>query len=190
MNIDNLFLKHRTCYDFSDRAVSNELLQEIYDVSKFGSTSFNGLPLRVIFVTSAEQRSHILECMMPGNVEKTKTAPVTAIFAYDMQFYDKLDKLFPPMPNVASFFTGNKELAEETAFRNSTLQAAYFMIVARSKGVDCGPMSGFNKDMVNEKFFKDTNWKVNFICNLGYKKEGVEYDTLPRLDFTEACNFI
>jgi 3-hydroxypropanoate dehydrogenase len=190
MNLDNIFLQHRTCYEFDDKPIPQDILKEIYDVSKYGATSFNCLPLRIVFITSKEQKAKLLECILAGNVEKTKSAPVTAIFAYDTNFYTKLDKLFPYMPNVANFFINNNDLIEETAFRNSSLQTAYFMVVAKSKGIACGPMSGFNKDMVNDKFLKDSNWKVNFLCNLGYKKNATETDGPPRLEFDEASKFI
>jgi hypothetical protein len=190
MNFDDLFLNHRTCYAFSDKPVSNDLLKEIYDVSKYGSTSFNTSPMRVIFITSEEQKQKLLESMMPGNVEKTRSAPVTAIFAYDVLFYNKLDKLCPPIPNASGFFINNDALIEETAFRNSSLQAAYFMMVARSKGLDCGPMSGFNTDLINRNFLQESGYKVNFLCNLGYKSNEKQYPTLPRLEFDEACKII
>jgi nitroreductase len=190
MNFDDVFLNHRTCYNFLDKQIPESLLQEIYDIVKSGPTSFNSSPLRVVFVTSAEEKNKILECLMPANVEKTRSAPVTAIFAYDLHFYTKLTKLSPHAPNLSSLFVNNEALSFDTAFRNSSLQAAYFMLASRSRGIDCGPMSGFNTDMVNEKFFNGTNFKVNFLCNLGYKKEGQEYDKSPRLDFNEVCKFI
>jgi len=190
MNLDNLFLQHRTCYEFDDKPIPPNILKEIYDVSKYGATSFNCLPLRIVFITSQEQKNSLLECMLAGNVEKTKSAPVTAIFAYDTHFHTKLDKLFPYMPNVGDLFKNNSDLIEETGFRNSSLQAAYFMVVAKAKGIACGPMSGFNKDMVNDRFLKGSNLKVNFLCNLGYKKNATETDGPPRLDFDEASKFI
>ncbi len=190
MNLDSIFLQERTCYDFDDKPVPESLLKEIYDVSKYGATSFNCLPLRIIFITSQEQKNNLLECMLAGNVEKTRTAPVTAIFAYDTNFYTKLDELFPYMPNAADLFKNNAALIEETAFRNSSLQAAYFMIVAKAKGVSCGPMSGFNTSMANERFLKDSSWKINFLCNLGYKKSAPDAKAPLRLEFEEASKFI
>ena len=191
MSIDNLFLHNRTCHSFADKKVDTALLQEIYDISKYGATSFNCLPLRVVFVTSVEQKNILLECLMPGNLEQTKSAPVSAIFAYDSKFYEQLPSLFPPMPNVVNFFSGNENLAHETATRNSSLQAAYFMMVAKSKGLACGPMSGFYPEKIEEKFLADTNWKVNFLCNLGYRSEDAPpMQLLPRLEFGQACKFI
>ncbi len=189
MNIDELFLKYRTCYEFSEQQVDPQLLREIYDVSKYGSTSFNCSPLRVIFIHSEEQKKLLLDCVVPGNLEKTRSAPVTAIFAYDLEFYTHLPHLFPHMP-VADMFAKNQALSLETILRNSSLQAAYFMLVARSKGLAYGAMSGFDTAKVEEYFLKDTKYKVNFLCNLGYQKINSERKTLPRLSFEDACKFI
>jgi 3-hydroxypropanoate dehydrogenase len=190
MNLDDIFLQERTCYDFDNKPVSQELLKEIYNISRYGATSFNCLPLRIIFITSAEQKNNLLECVLAGNLDKTRSAPVTAIFAYDTNFYTKLDKLFPYMPNAANLFKNNNSLTEETAFRNSCLQAAYFMVVAKSKGIACGPMSGFDTNMINERFLKGSDLKVNFLCNLGYKKDISKIEVPPRLEFEEAGKFI
>jgi nitroreductase len=190
MEVKELFLNHRTCYEFAEKKISREILREIYDLSKHGPTSFNSSPLRIVYIESDQARASLLECMMPGNVEKTRTAPVTAILAYDQKFYEKLDKLFPPMPSAANFFAGNDAMIQDTGLRNSSLQAAYFMMVAREKGLECGPMSGFFADKVHDYFLKDSDWKVNFLCNLGYKVAGKDFDALPKLDFEEACKFI
>src|SRR4051812_28761678 len=147
--------------------VSDELLVEIYDLMKWGPTSANSSPARIVFVKSAEAKAKLLPCMAEGNVEKTKAAPVTAITAQDTRFYEKLPKLFP-FADARSWFAGNKPLAESTAFRNSSLQGAYFIIAARSLGLDCGPMSGFDNAKVDAAFFQETSWKSNFVCNLGY----------------------
>ena len=127
--------------------------------------------------------------MAEGNVEKTKAAPVTAIIAQDMEFYEKLPKLFP-FADARSWFAGNKAFIESTAFRNSSLQGAYFMIAARSLGLDCGPMSGFDNAKVDAAFFEGTYWKSNFICNLGYGDSGKLRPRAPRLDFNEACKIL
>jgi nitroreductase len=190
MNIDDLFLNHRNCYDFADTKIPDGLLQKIYDVSKYGSTSFNSLPLRIIFVQSNEQKANLLKCLTPGNVAKTKSAPVTAIFAYDLNFYENLPQLFPPMPTAADLFIGKEQIILDTALRNSSLQAAYFMLVARSYNLACGAMSGFDTNMINNEFFQNSSWKTNFLCNLGYKKEGSSYQTMPRLEFDKACKFV
>ncbi|MDE2222017.1 MAG: malonic semialdehyde reductase [Candidatus Omnitrophica bacterium] len=169
--------------------VSDELLQQVYDLMKWGPTSANCSPARIIFVKSKEAKEKLLPCMAPGNVEKTKTAPATAIIAYDMEFYEKLPKLFPHT-DARSWFVGNKSLIESTAFRNGTLQGAYLIIAARSLGLDCGPMSGFDNAKVDAAFFQGTLWKSNFICNLGHGDAGKLYPRSSRLDFKEACRIL
>jgi 3-hydroxypropanoate dehydrogenase len=180
----------RTCYDFSDKLVSDELLQEIYDITKLGATSANGSPLRIIFVKSDESKAKLLECLAPMNREKTKNAPISAIFAYDLEFYKYMDILFPHNPGIKSMFENNKVLSLDTAYRNSTLQAAYFMIIAKSYGLDVGPMSGFDTEMVNKAFFDGESLRVNFICNMGYKNKESQFERGPRLDFSKVCKFV
>ena len=189
ISVKELFEKGRTCHNFSSKAVSMALLEEIYDLTKMGSTSYNTCPMRVIFVTSADARKKLLDCVMAGNVEPTKSAPVTALFAYDTRFADKMPKLLPGNAGVIEFFKDQKA-AHETAVRNATLQAAYFMVVARSKGLDCGPMSGFDPIKLETAFFQGTHWKVDFICNLGYADGAPKYPRLPRLAFDEACRVV
>jgi 3-hydroxypropanoate dehydrogenase len=139
-----------------------------------------------VFLTTAESKARILPALMPGNVEKTRTAPVTAIVAWDTEFYEKMDKLFPQM-NFGPMFAGNAALRDETAFRNSSLQGGYFILAARALGLDCGPMSGFDAQKVNAEFFPDGKWKANFLCNLGYGNAAKLHDRNPRLEFEEAC---
>ena len=169
--------------------VSDALLVEIYDLMKWGPTSANSSPARIVFVKSPAAKEKLLPCMAPGNVDKTKAAPVTAIIAQDMEFYEKLPKLFPSA-DARAWFAGNKPLIESTAFRNSSLQGAYFIIAARSLGLDCGPMSGFDNAKVDEAFFKGTTWKSNFVCNLGYGDSSKLRPRAPRLDFGEACKIV
>ena len=164
-------------------------LHQIYDLMKLGPTSANCCPARIVFVKSKEGKGKLLPCMAEGNVEKTKTAPVTAMIAYDMEFYEKLPKLFPHAP-ARSWFAGNDSLIQSTAFRNGTLQGAYFMMAARSLGLDCGPMSGFDNAKVDAVFFQATSWKSNFICNLGYGDSGKLHPRSPRLDFDEVCKIL
>ena len=190
MNFDELFLKHRTCHLFSDQEVPDSLLKEIYDISKFGATSFNSSPLRIMFVTSKASKKLLLSGLMPGNIEATESAPVTAIFAYDLNFFDKFNITFPGNDTVKEMFSSNPNLALDTAYRNSTLQAAYFIMTAKAKGLECGPMSGFYEEVINDNFFVNTNFKVNFLCNLGYKKGEDKYPRLPRLDFNLACKIM
>lgn len=191
INIDNIF-QQRTCYKFKDKKVSIDLLKEIYNITKLGPTSANSCPLRIVFLTSDNARKELLSCLMAGNVDKTKTAPVSAIFAYDLRFYNEMDKLFPHNSAMKEMFSGNSELAYDTAYRNSSLQAAYFMIIARSRGLDCGPMSGFDKDKLEKTFLSKTpNLKVNFICNLGYRDGMNEFSKRDtRLTFDEACQIV
>lgn len=180
----------RTCYKYTDKEVSANLLEEIYDMMKLGPTSGNSSPLRIVFVNSKEQKAKLLNCLMEGNVEKTKTAPVTALFAYDTKFYNQMDKTNPVSPTLKNYFASSEKIAIDTAVRNSGLQAAYFMIAARSVGLDCGPMSGFNMEMIEKEFFAGTDFKINFICNLGYKNGENPYPRLPRLDFKEVCKIV
>lgn len=189
-NIDDVF-NERTCYKFSDKPVSEDLLLKIYELMKLGPTSGNACPLRIIFVQSQTEKEKLYKALMETNVAKVKSAPVVALFAYDMKFYEKMEKLYPTGKFLRDFFaTANDQTREIEALRNSSLQAAYFMIIARSMGLDCGPMSGFDQNVVNDNFFKGTNYKVNFICNFGYREGENPYPRLPRLDFDEACKIV
>lgn len=187
--LEQIFTNARTHSVWLPEPVSNELLAEIYGLMKWGPTSANSSPARILFVKSKEAKEKLLPCMAEGNVEKTKAAPVTAIIAQDMEFYEKLPRLFP-FADARSWFAGNKPLIESTAFRNSSLQGAYFIIAARSLGLDCGPMSGFDNAKVDEAFFKGTAWQSNFICNLGYGDSSKLRPRAPRLDFEEACKIL
>jgi 3-hydroxypropanoate dehydrogenase len=187
--LETIFTQARTHKDWLSDAVSDELLQQIYDLMKWGPTSANSCPARIVFVKSKEAKDKLLTCMAPGNIEKTKTAPVNVIIAQDMEFYEKLPKL-APHADVRSWFVGNQPLIESTAFRNSSFQGAYFMIAARSLGLDCGAISGFDNAKVDEVFFQGTSWKSNFICNIGYGDSSKLLPRSPRLDFNEACKII
>jgi 3-hydroxypropanoate dehydrogenase len=187
--IDQLFLNARTHSFWQDKQVSDDLLKRAYDLAKMGPTSANCSPLRIIFVKSAAAKEKLRPCLAEGNIEKTMSAPVTAILGHDMEFYEKLPALFPHA-DAKSWFTGSPELIEATAFRNGTLQAAYFILAARSLGLDCGPMSGFDSKRVDESFFADTSFKSNFLCNLGYGVPEKLFPRSPRLDFTEACQIL
>lgn len=180
----------RTCYKFQDKPIDVSLLREIYDLMKLGPTSSNSCPLRILFVQSMEEKEKLYQCLAPANVEKTRSAPVSAIFAYDLRFYEKMDRLFAHNIKMKEIFASSEAAALDTATRNSTLQAAYFMMIARSKGLDCGGMSGFNPEAVNKTFFADTGYRANFICNLGHKDGEASYPKLPRLDFEEVCKII
>lgn len=184
--LEQILTRARTHSVWLPDPVSDEPLRQVYDLMKWGPTSANSSPARIVFVKSKEAKEKLLPCMAAGNVEKTRTAPVTAIIALDLEFYDKLPKLFPHT-DARSWFAGNKPLIESTAFRNGSLQGAYFMIAARSLGLDCGPMSGFDNAKVDAAFFQGTSWKSNFICNIGYGDSTKLYPRSPRLDFNEAC---
>lgn len=187
--LDQIFLEARTHNGWLDREVSDETLRQIYDLMKWGPTSANSLPARFVFVKSPAAKEKLLPCVSQGNFEKTKSAPVTAIVAYDLEFYEKLPELFPHK-DARSWFVGNEKLSEATAFRNGTLQGAYLIIAARALGLDCGPMSGFDNAKLDATFFEGTSWRSNFLCNLGYGDESQLFERLPRLDFAEACRII
>lgn len=184
--LDVLFTTARTHNVWLNKTVSDAQLQEIYNLMKWGATSANCSPARIVFVKSAAEKEKLLACVSPGNLEKTKTAPVTAIIGMDMEFYEQLPALFPHA-DARSWFAGNQPLIDATAFRNSSLQGAYLMLAARAVGLDCGPMSGFDADKLNAAFFAGTSVKANFICNIGYGDHSQLFPRSPRLTFDEAC---
>jgi 3-hydroxypropanoate dehydrogenase len=187
--LDQLFLKARTHWVWRPEPVPLELLKELYDVARFGPTSANSSPARFIFLTTPQAKERLRPALSPTNVEKTMTAPVTVIVAWDTEFHEKLPQLFPAR-DMRSMFAGNAALIHETAFRNGTLQGAYFMIAARGLGLDCGPMSGFDQSKVNAEFFPDGKWKANFLCNIGYGDPSKLFPRNPRLSFDEACRVL
>ena len=186
---DLLFRQARTAYAWQDRAVPDDLLRQIHDIMRFGPTSANSCPLRIVFVRSPEAKARLKPFLMDDNIEKTMQAPATAIMAHDMQFYDHLPELFPHA-DARSWFAGNDKVIADTAFRNSSMQAAYFMIVARGFGLGCGPMSGFDEDGVNKEFFPDGRFRVNFLCNLGYADHSNDFPRSPRFEFDQVCEII
>ncbi len=183
--LDILFRKARTHNAWLPKAVSEDLLRQIYDLAKWGPTSANMSPMRIVYLKSEQAKERLIPALSPGNLEKTKAAPVTAIIAYDTEFYNLLPRLFPHF-DMKPMFESNPQLAEEGAFRNSSLQGAYFMLAARALGLDCGPMSGFDAAKLNAEFFPDGKYKVNFLCNLGYGDDAKLFPRNPRLDFEEA----
>lgn len=187
--LEQLFTSARTYTNWTTRSVSDDLLQKIYDLAKMGPTSANCQPMRIVFVKTKESKEKLKDFLYEGNVDKTMTAPVTALFAYDLKFYEHLPTLFPPV-DARPWFTQNENDTYVHSFRNATLQAAYFMLAARSLGLDCLPMSGFIADKINELFFCNTTYHVNFICNLGYADHSIIYDRLPRFDFNQVCHII
>jgi 3-hydroxypropanoate dehydrogenase len=183
--LDTLFRSARTQNGWTDAPVSDEDLHQLYDLLKFGPTSANSSPARFVFLRTAEAKQRLVPALSPGNVEKTLAA-VVAIVAEDPRFYDFLPTLFPH-GDARSWFAGNPALAEETAFRNSSLQGAYLIMAARAIGLDVGPMSGFDRSKVDEIFFSGSGWKSNFLVNLGHGSGVGLFDRAPRLDFSEAC---
>jgi len=193
-NVDNtgldlIFNKARTQNSWHPQTVSEELLRRVYDLTKMGPTSANCSPARFIFVVSKEGKEKLKPAVGAGNLEKTMAAPITAIIGYDTKFYDLLPELFPHA-DARSWFAGNDAVAQETAFRNGTLQGAYLMIAARSLGLDAGPMSGFDQGAVNAAFWPDGQVKANFLCNIGYGDDKLVFDRSPRLPFERACQII
>jgi 3-hydroxypropanoate dehydrogenase len=188
-SLNTLFVHARTHTAWQDKPVTDATLHAIYELMKWGPTSANSSPARIVFVTSAAAKAKLIDCVDSGNVEKVRSAPVTAIVAMDMRFFDKLPQLFPHA-DARSWFVGNDALIASTAFRNSSLQGAYLMLAARAVGLDAGPMSGFNAEKLNASFFAGTEWKANFLCNLGYGDTQKLHPRQPRLPFDEACNIV
>jgi 3-hydroxypropanoate dehydrogenase len=188
-SIDILFANARTYNGWQDAPVSAETLHTLYDTMKWAPTSANCSPLRIIFVTSPAGKEKLKPCLAEANVAKTMSAPVCAILAMDMAFYEKLLQLFPHT-DARSWFVGKDAYIEATAFRNSTLQAGYFIMAARALGLDCGPMSGFDEGALNAAFFAGTTYKVNFLCNVGYGDPASLHPRSPRLAFDDACSVI
>ena len=188
--LDTLFRKARTQNGWLPTPVSDAELRAIYDVMKWGPTSANCCPARLLFLRTPEAKARLLPALSPGNVDKTKAAPVTAIIGYDTRFYELMLKLFPHRPDMADNFKNNPTLAQITAFRNGTLQGAYFMLAARAVGLDIGGMSGFDNAKVDAEFFPDGRVKSNFLCNVGHGDPSKVLPRLPRLDFEEACTLL
>ena len=186
---DQLFRDARTHSAWLPEPVPVELLRKVYELARFGPTSANGSPARFVFLTTPEAKARLKPALAPGNVEKTMAAPVTVIVAWDTEFHENLPRLFPHF-DMRSYFVGNQPLIDETAFRNSSLQAAYFMLAARALGLDCGPMSGFDASKVNAEFFPDGKWKVNLLCNLGYGDDSKLFPRNPRLEFEETSTIL
>lgn len=185
--LDQLFVEARTHNGWqAEKTVPDETLHRLYEILKFGPTSANCSPGRFVFVRTREGKERLAPALSKGNLDKTMAAPVTVIVAYDRAFYDQLPKLFPHA-DARSWFTSSPEVAEETAFRNGTLQGAYLIAAARALGLDCGPMSGFDRDKVDAAFLAGTSWRSNFLINLGVGDPEKTFARLPRLAFEEAC---
>jgi 3-hydroxypropanoate dehydrogenase len=202
--MDILFRGARTYSKWQSRPVTDDMLGDLYELLKWAPTSANAAPARFAFLRSHEAKERLRPALAPLNIEKTMTAPVTVIVAYDLKFYERLPKLFPHNPGMAKLFERNPAMVETTAKRNSSLQGAYLIMAARSLGLDCGPMSGFDHAKVDEEFFAagkpcfgcdqeffaEGQVKTNFLCNLGYGDPAGLYPRLPRLTFAEACSLL
>jgi len=202
--LDLLFRQARSHSAWLDKSVSDDTLRQLYDLLKWGPTSANSSPARILFLRTQEAKERLRPALAAGNVAKTTTAPVTAIIAYDLKFYEKLLKLFPHNPKMRELFADAPDLVEATAKRNSSLQGGYLIIAARSLGLDCGPMSGFDNAKVDEEFFcsarqcegcdqeffPEGHVKSNFLCNLGYGDSSKLRPRNPRLTFDEACSLL
>ena len=186
--LDQLFRSARTYNGFTDKPVTAQTLRQIHDLLRWGPTSANCSPLRIVFLTTPTAKERLRPALSAGNLAKTMSAPVTAILAYDTRFAEHLPRLFAHVDARPWF--ANPDIALETAFRNGTLQAGYFLLAARALGLDCGPMSGFDHGMVNDEFFTDGRFKANFICNLGYGDPASLFDRNPRFDFDDVCQVI
>jgi 3-hydroxypropanoate dehydrogenase len=187
--LSQIFHEARTHSSWRPDAVSEADLHAIYDLAKMGPTSANGQPMRIAFVISAEAKEKLRPALAPGNVDKTMSAPVVAILAHDLDFYEYYPETFP-IRDMRSMYVGKPKMIEEAAFRNGTLQSAYFIIAARALGFDCGPMSGFDNAMVDEVFFDGTKIKSNFLCNIGHGDGKSLFPRLPRLDFDRVCTIL
>lgn len=186
MSIQQLFTAARTHHAWQDKPVADGLLQEIYDLTKWGPTSANASPLRIVFVKSQSAKEKLRPAIAGPNLQQVLAAPVTTIIAYDHKFYDQLPTLFPTY-DMRTMFVANPSVSEQTAFRNSSLQGAYFILAVRALGLDAGPMSGFDNARVDQAFFENSSWKSNFLCNIGYGDAAKLHPRGPRLSFDQAC---
>jgi 3-hydroxypropanoate dehydrogenase len=186
--VDLIFRAARTQNGWLPTPVGDDQLRALYDIMKMGPTSANSCPARILFLRTPAAKARLLPALTPGNVDKVRAAPVTAVIGYDTRFYELLPvKLFAHRPEMADNYRNNAGLAQVTAFRNGTLQGAYFMVAARMVGLDVGGMSGFDNAKVDAEFFPDGRVKSNFLCNLGHGDPAKVLARLPRLDFDEAC---
>ena len=182
-----LFLEAHTHYVWLDKPVSDEQLRELYELAKFPPTAANTNPMRIVFVKSPEAKARLIPTLSPSNVEKVRTSPVTAIVAYDTLFYEKLPKLMPYADFASGFRKAGPEAGAKTGIQGGTLGGAYLILAARSLGLDCGPMGGFDAAKVDAEFFADGQYKSLFLLNIGYGDESKRFPRNPRLDFEEAC---
>ncbi|MBS1876876.1 MAG: malonic semialdehyde reductase [Acidobacteria bacterium] len=188
--LDQLFREARTFSYWLDKPVDDGLLRDLYDLMKWGPTSVNGSPARILFLRTPQSKQRLLPALAPMNVEKVRAAPVTAVVAYDLDFFEQLPKLWPHAAGIRDHFAGSPELADTTARRNSSLQGAYLIVAARALGLDCGPLSGFDNAKVDAEFFPSNHIRSNFLCNIGYGDRAKLHPRNPRLAFEEACTLL
>jgi len=187
--LDTIFRKARTQNKWLDKPVSPALLMAVYDLMRWGPTSANMSPAHITFVVSKAAKERLKPFLSEGNRAKTMAAPATAIIAYDLNFPERMPKLFPHAPDAKNWFK-DPEIAKVHAFRNGTLQGAYFIIAARALGLDCGPMSGFDNAGVDREFFSNSSFRSNFLCSVGYGDPAGVFARSPRLSFDEACEIL
>lgn len=183
--LEQLFINARTFNRFTDRPVSEDTLRELYELLKWGPTAVNSQPARYVFIRSQEGKKKLMPALIAGNLEKTRLAPVTVILAMDRRFFDKLPVQFLAF-NAKPIYETSPDLAQETGLRNGSMQGAYLMLAARALGLDCGPMSGFDRSVVDAAFFPDGEWASNFLVNLGYGDEAHNYPRGPRLSYEDV----
>ena len=188
--IDLLLRNARSHYAWADKPISDSDLQRIFDIMVWGPTSNNGHPIRILFARSDAAKQRLVPALKGNNVEKVLSSPVCAIIGFDTKFYERLPELFPHDPGKVQMFIDNPKRCADDAFRNGTLQGAYFMIAARALGFDVGPISGFFNDIVDAEFFADSTIKSNFLCNVGYGDESAVWQKLPRPSFDSICTLI
>jgi 3-hydroxypropanoate dehydrogenase len=188
--LDTIFRNARSQNGFLPKPVGPEQLRALYELMKWGPTTMNTQPARLVFVVSKEGKEKLRPALSPGNLDKTMSAPATVIVAHDLEFYNHLPRNFPNNPNAKSLFEGKTEFVERTALRNGSLQGAYLIVAARALGLDCGPMSGFDNAKVDAAFFPEGKVKSNFLCNLGYGDPAKIFPRNPRLAFDEACKIV
>jgi len=189
-SLDLLFRNARSHNDWQERPVSDEQLRELYALASFAPTANNGQPTRTLFLRSKDAKARLIPALAPGNVAKAVAAPVVAVLGYDVRYFENFDKLFPHKPEYKEKFAADPDKAAAAAFRNGSLQGAFFIMAARALGLDTGPMSGFDNAAVDETFFAGTSVRSNFLCNVGYGDEHALFGRLPRLTFDEACRIL
>lgn len=190
LGFEDLFESARSHNGWLDQQIAPNTLKQIYERAKWGPTSMNLQPMRVLFLVQRAERERLIPALKPANVSKVIDAPVTALIAWEVAYFKRLPQLFGHRPQYQDFYEQDSQFAHSTAFRNSSMQGAYLMLAARSFGLDCGPMSGFDEDKVNAEFFPDNAHRINFICSMGYGDKSKLHERSPRLRFDEACRIL